>query len=206
MLLYQRNLFALLCIVAVSAPASIGSVREGRWRILGRSRRYREITFSAWLNGLPSRSHNADTVFSFLWDTFGNFLCSKITLTEQRNCPPLRPCSHISQAGAEEEENKKQEKKAFSTAREVRGGPMLWHAHSWGCHDRDPQQLFAQTLPPGVLTGAIHHSGMGPPTIQGWAINRPELSRFSPVWLLCLIGSLTTWFPCNLPRKYMIIT
>lgn len=41
--------------------------------------------------------------------------------------------------------------------------------------------FFAQTPPPsGVLTGAIHHSGMGPPTIQGWAINRPELSRSSP--------------------------
>lgn len=76
-----------------------------------------------------------------------------------------------------------------------------------------PAATFLHRLsPPGVLTGAIHHGGMGPPTIQGWAINRPELSRSSPVWLFicclpagCLIGSLTTWFPCNLVRQYTII-
>lgn len=99
---------------------------------------------------------------------------------------------------------------AFSTAKEVEGVVtrsllrLPWQG---------PAATFLHRLsPPGVLTGAIHHGGMGPPTIQGWAINRPELSRSSPVWLfICclpagsLIGSLTTWFPCNLVRQYTII-
>lgn len=174
--------------------------------------------FSAWLNGLQSLSHNADTVFSFLGDTFGDFtfLCLKNCSDRATQLPTSASFQpHFLSGGRVGGEQKTHPKKqtASSTAREVRGGPMLWHAHSWGCHDGDPQQLFAQTLPPGVLTGAIHHSGMGPPTIQGWAINRPELSRSSPVWRFvcrlpagCLIGGLTTLFPCNLARQYTIIT
>lgn len=73
---------------------------------------------------------------------------------------------------------------------------------------------FCTDFPPGVLTGAIHHGGMGPPRTQGWAINRPELSAFSSVWTFILTAVcwqafnwiLRTRFRFNLVQKYTIIT